>query len=257
MVLDETLAEVDSSAVGTTIKSKPYVGEIGNEVFALYDTAGLNEAKQGTVDTATAITDLWTLVKSLSDGISLLVYVVNSRLSDQAKKNYEMFHDVLCQKSVKLVLVITHLENEEDRDKWWKENCFHFFEHEIKFCGQACVVANPGRSPDFPYQKDYDDSKVSLKRLILRHSSREPWSLQTESWFERVVVGFFNLGFIDKNAKVLFDALCANGMSESEAKKLTRKAVRKVRKNIISRRKLAHYFYRFIVLFFILAKYRC
>jgi hypothetical protein len=249
MVLDEKLAEVDSGAIGTTIKAEPYVGTIGNEVFALYDTAGLNEAKQGTVDTATAITDLWTLVKSLRDGISLLVYVVHSRLSDQAKKNYEMFHDVLCQKSVNLVLVITHLENEEDMNKWWEENRIYFRDHEIKFCGHACVVANPGKPPGCPYQKEYEESKLTLKKLILEHSDEDPWSLQMESWFERVVVGFFNLGFIDKSAKILFDALCANGMSESEARKLTRRAVRKVRKNTISRRKFAHHFYHFLIWF--------
>jgi hypothetical protein len=231
MLLGEDKAKVDNGAVGTTIEATPYTVDIDGRLFAVYDTAGLNEAEQGSVDSASAVKDIWNLLRSLEQGISLLVYVVKQRLSEQAKKNYEMFYNVLCQGSVKMVLVITHLDTVPNMDDWWEQNQVHFKKHGIQYEGYACVIAHPGKLRDGKplFQDEYNDSKPKLKYLVQNHVQEVPWSFEMDSWFKKVVVGFFNLGFIEGNATLLYEALCANGMNPNDARKVTRKAIREVR----------------------------
>ncbi|PVF98121.1 P-loop containing nucleoside triphosphate hydrolase protein [Serendipita vermifera] len=229
MLVDLDVAKIDNGATGTTLKAQCYIEKIEDKTFALHDTAGLDEGEEGSVDTATVVQDIWNLLSSLSDGVSLLVYVVRNRLTAQVKKNYEMFHNVLCQKSVKMVLVVTHMDEVDDEENWWKDNSHHFRKYGIEFADHACVVASRGKKKGgkYVYEDEYNQSKSKLKQMISEHSTGDPWTMKRDPWFQTVVIGVFRLRLIPGDLAVLTKALCAVGIDESTARRLAMKAIAK------------------------------
>ena len=79
---------MSDSAVGCTFKYEKYE----SPGYVLYDTVGLSEGRSGTVSSADAIKQLVSLLKSLSDGVSLLIYVIKKdRIRETTEKNYRLF----------------------------------------------------------------------------------------------------------------------------------------------------------------------
>ena len=72
LILGKHAAEVSDSAIGCTFKYEKYPGPAS----VLYDTVGLSEGKGGTVAAVDAIRQLVSLLQSLSDGVSLLIFVI-------------------------------------------------------------------------------------------------------------------------------------------------------------------------------------
>lgn len=119
-------AETSSGAVGCTFKSQPFPCRIGETDCILYDTAGLDEGKDGTICSKEAFKNLCSLTQSLakSGGVSLLIFVMRAgRLNDAFGKNYRLFYNGFCQCKVPIAIAITGLELQPNgMDSWWTKN---------------------------------------------------------------------------------------------------------------------------------------
>lgn len=145
LLLGQDEAQVSDKAVGCTFNFKKYEASD----FNLYDTVGLSEGSssqevdknrailinvilvsqqgEGTLKQSQAIKQLLKLLKSLEDGVSLLVFVIEKgRIKKSLEDNYKLFIDAICMKKVPVVLAITHCEMENEQGSWWKDNKEHF-----------------------------------------------------------------------------------------------------------------------------------
>ena len=80
--------------------------------------------EKGTVPAKDAVVNLYSLIRSLDNSVSLLIYCVcGLSVKHDMVKNYTMFYKVFCQKQVLVVIVVTGLENKEPTmESWWVEN---------------------------------------------------------------------------------------------------------------------------------------
>jgi hypothetical protein len=218
-------AEMSQGLVGKTFNSTPYSRRIGGEEFTIWDTVGLNEGPQGMVPTATAIENLWWLVRGLDNGVSLLMFVVRGRITERTHDNYRLFYEVFCEKAVCIVLVVTGMENEEDLEGWWQRNEVHYTKYGMKFDGHTCVTAFKGKGGR--HQKEYNRSKMMIEELIVENSKSQPWKIQREPWFQRVVAGSLQYGITNSDTQVLYKAFRIHGMRKEEARSLAIKAARR------------------------------
>ncbi|CAG8782324.1 4397_t:CDS:1, partial [Acaulospora colombiana] len=127
-----------------------------------------------------------------------------------------MFYEIFCGSAVRIVLVATAMEEVEDLEKCWGENEVCFQGYNMSFDGHACITAIKGREGRL--QKEYDKSKRDIEDLIETNSKVRPWKMQEETWFQRVVVGFFQFGMTDGDEKVLYKALRNTGMDKGKAR---------------------------------------
>ena len=186
MLAGAQIAPTSSDAVGCTFTSECYEFKIHGKPFKFHDTAGLGECAEGKVSAPQAIENLFRLIRELEGGISLLVYVVRGpRLRDAARKNYLMFYEIFCEEQVPIVVVVTGLEEEKDRQAWWGRNESHFLKQRIVFGAAACITATPGKRG--VYEEEYEESKKSVQDVVLRWCAQEPWRPVTViSWFSKV-----------------------------------------------------------------------
>jgi len=233
MVVGQDVAATSSDAMGCTFGSYAYAVEISGSNFQLFDTAGLNEAT--TVKPKDALTNLYKLVQSLRDGVSLLVYVVRGpRVKEFTVKNYKLFYDIFCQKSVPIVLVVTGLELEASMDEWWDRNARVFSQHGMQFSGQACITATKGkeRKGVFMFEDEYEESRMKVADLILKNSRATPWKMDPTMWLTVVVKKMWNSFATMFNwplatySRSLYQALIQiGGFSEKEARDMSNRIV--------------------------------
>jgi hypothetical protein len=215
-------ASTSSSAVGETFQFKCFQRTIRDRKFNVYDTIGLNEGSQGKAAMPASIASLWGLLKSLENGVSLLVYVMTGRITELAKNNYSMFYETFCGGGVPIVVVVTKTENVEDIEQWWMDNEKSFDNYRMRFAGHACITAIKGR--DGMYHAEYERSKFEVEGLIASCCGINPWKMQEQSWFRRVVMGFLKYGMTDFDSQVLYKALIDIGMKKKEAKDVVKRA---------------------------------
>ncbi|KAF7982823.1 hypothetical protein HWV62_25768 [Athelia sp. TMB] len=221
-------AATSTSAVGCTTKRTDYdvdlVRSDGSETkpIKLWDTAGLNETSRGSVSTADAIADLYRLIQELNPaGISLLIYCVRGRIHETTVKNYNMCMN-FCRRKVPIVLVVTGLEHEENRNDWWKENKQHFTEKGMEFTACACAVTFEG--PEKKHAQQYRDSATDVQEMILDAINNSPGGdpcgpdsksgfMESATRLMRVVLARPQIGNME-----LYRALISQGCSQTEAR---------------------------------------
>jgi GTPase SAR1 family protein len=186
-------AETSNSAVGVTFKNEVFKKQIRGLPFNIYDTVGLSEGDAGRVPGRISIKSLYQLIRRVEGGVDLLVYVLRGpRIRGAARKNYLMFYEIFCKKKVPIVIVVTGLEEELDRQAWWKDNEEHFVKQDMAFAAAACVTASRGKNG--VYATEYEESKRSVEDVILQWRASEPWHppITPASWFVTVCVAIFN-----------------------------------------------------------------
>ncbi|KDQ59831.1 hypothetical protein JAAARDRAFT_175394 [Jaapia argillacea MUCL 33604] len=240
MVAGRDVASTSSNATGCTFRTEKYSISTPHLTLNLFDTAGLNEGSEGTVQSADAIKNLYKLVRSMEDGVNLLVYVVKGpRIKESTSNNYRMFYEAFCQKKVPIVLVITGLENESNPDEWWRKNYVTFRKYKMEFAGQACITATRGKLNEYGrhmFQREYDESKPKVKDLITQRCAAEPFKMEKIGWFLAVLKTTFNgVTLVIPGvkpavlAKALYLALCqAGGLPPDKAKKLANEIERQL-----------------------------
>lgn len=228
-------AEIGSGAAGCTFKSSSYTENINGVQVRLHDTAGLNEAQEGTVAARNAIIALYRLIEELKEGISLLVFCVRGRIKENTTNNYRMFVEGLCQMQVPVVLLMTGLELEDDMQSWWPRNAEQFRKYHMTFAGHACITSTKGKARHgrFLYEEEYEKSRGWTRNLLCNHMREEgPWRVERTSVvvsFMKRTFNFFAAAFGLRPyvlCQILFDALRLGGFSEEEATLISNEATR-------------------------------
>ncbi|PVF92545.1 hypothetical protein CPB86DRAFT_877791 [Serendipita vermifera] len=177
-------ATVSSKAKGETFMNEAYEKIVNGRKMKVFDTVGLSEGDAGRVPAATAIKNLYNLLEQLDNGVSLLVYVMRGpRITETIKRNYRYFYEELCDKKVPIVLAVTGMENEEDKEKWWNDNNTVFKGYGMYFAGRACITATKGKTNkngEYIFQDDYNESKIMFRDLISQHCSPIPWKMPSD-----------------------------------------------------------------------------
>jgi len=189
-------AEVSNRANGVTFSNACYRKTISGMQFRIYDTVGLNEGTEGTVAARDAIIGMYELILQLDDGVNLLVYVMRApRISRAAKQNYDIFFEAFCDRKVPIVIVVTGLGGEDNKDGWFEENKPYFDQYKMFFSGSASITATKGKLRDgvYSYGAEYEASKKTVEALIWDSWTEEPWRMPRIPWFTSAAVRLRNI----------------------------------------------------------------
>ena len=188
---NEYTADTSSGAKGCTFESRNFDIDVGGHPMTIWDTAGLDEGDAGRIPKSEAAVQLYKLLRKLSDGVSLLMFVMRApRIKSSVPQNWKLFHEIICQKKVPIIIVITGLENEDNMDEWWWENKGAFQNYEIHPTGFACITAFRGkknRDGGHKFDDEYEDSRERVQRLILSTCLTSPWCVPAAEWFKDIV----------------------------------------------------------------------
>lgn len=229
MIAGKIVAAVSEDAVGCTLKSTRHEIQIpGGPAVALWDTAGLDEGANGSVDTKQAIENLYTLTRDMKDGVNLLVYCVTKKITNSTITNYNMFN-ALCEGKVPVALVVTNLELVENREAWWTKNMSSYKEAGIISVNHACIVATKGRKIDgrYMYEDDYQQSTTVVRKMIRDACLPIPWIREGKSWFIITVAKLTEIWLGGSSAsevsKTLYEGLKGNGFSVEDSLKMVQR----------------------------------
>ena len=196
MLAGRPIAKVSGGANGCTPSNQPYAIPHGYDNYVFWDTAGLNEAEDGTVSSQAAVRNLLNLVND--HGVNLLIYCIRERFPGIIRVNYDLFWGIICRKEVPIVLVVTGLEGKDDMDEWWRENRKTIEKMKMSFDGHACITSWKGR--ENRYEKEYQESAEDVWKLVRKHCRPTAWSMPPE-WpvraqreIEAYVQKYYNAG---------------------------------------------------------------
>ncbi|KAJ3891405.1 hypothetical protein GG344DRAFT_47439 [Lentinula edodes] len=173
MLSNSDAAHISSAAAPSIFDVHEYKVSLDGKLYSFHDITGLNNGKLSNGDLVShgCISRLSNLVHTgLQDGISLLVFCLRApRITEIAQKNYYIFYEVLCQRKIPIVMIVTGLEDEEpDMESWWTNNKEIFASYKMSFQGHACVTTTKGKktSTGFKKQEEYELSREIIQNLI-------------------------------------------------------------------------------------------
>ncbi|TFK38418.1 hypothetical protein BDQ12DRAFT_111449 [Crucibulum laeve] len=185
------LTPISSDARGCTFNSSSYSVTLAGKLFKIHDTAGLDEGEGGHIPTSEAIVKLYSLVKSLDTGVSLLIFCMRGpRIKDVAHKNWRLFHKINRQSKVPITIAITGLEAEDNMDEWWPKNKGAFQAYGMNPAGIVCITTTRGKhnkNGSFKFDKEYEESKLKVWKLIRSHHLKRPWRVAPVQWFCQII----------------------------------------------------------------------
>lgn len=192
LLADKDIADTSPNATGCTFENKDFPVVINGQEYRLWDTAGLSEGNEGKVPHKEAVRQLYRLLKKLDGGISLLLFVIRApRMRDSAPYNWRIFYEIICQKKVPIIVVVTGAELEQlDMDDWWLRNKVHFERKDMQPHGYACIVATKGkqkRNGSYMFEEEYEESKRKLTKVIEARCLLDPWKYTGVDWFQEVI----------------------------------------------------------------------
>jgi predicted GTPase len=175
LLFDQSIAPFSAGAHRCTVSLESYDFNNFFTHFRVWDTPGIPADDPQTEP----IWDLDRLIKNVSDGVSLLVFIVRGARGprEEQLKTLRLVSDVLCGGRVPTIVAITNLENEENMDDWWFEHNGVFQRSGTHLAGYACITAHRGklmRSGEYCYEDEYRESRDKLWTAIQAFSLREP-----------------------------------------------------------------------------------
>ena len=199
MIAGKDVAEMSSRATGCTFKSTCFSVHIGEKKFHLHDTAGLDEGQGGTVTKDDAIVQCYELLRKLHTGVNLLIFCMRApRIKESCSQNWKLFWDIICQRHIPIILVITGLENEEkSMDDWYTRNKEHFRGYDIHPHAVACVTGIRGkkmRSGEYTFGQEYAESKKKLRKVIRESYLEIPWRVPPAEWVCQILEKSYTSG---------------------------------------------------------------
>lgn len=173
MIAGSTVAPI--SEVSGTRSCAAYPMEIGGLDYDIYDTPGVAGLRPDPVTK---------LVDSLRDGVSLLVFCLRGRITEDAVAIYQHVSQRL--KGVPVVIVITGLEHEDPMESWWTKNEAIFDGYRMSFNGHACVTTVRGKGSIFASQ--YEESAVAVRDLITKHCLKDGQRAESQRYQETAAI---------------------------------------------------------------------
>ncbi|KAG2031278.1 hypothetical protein BDR03DRAFT_972836, partial [Suillus americanus] len=169
----------------------------------IFDTMGIENPELEPYEYHKSIKNASRLLRKLDEcgGTSLLVYCVQKgRDSGALRSNYQLLREVLYQRRVPIVMVVTCLEDEDVMEEWWARNHASLEASQIIVEGHACVTTL--KDEDEKYRK----SREAVRELIRQYAAVTPVS---GGWkYEGIVSAFKRrFGRPDPEDKKLRDKL--------------------------------------------------
>ncbi|KAG1721526.1 hypothetical protein EDB19DRAFT_1772405 [Suillus lakei] len=132
--------------------------------YNIFDTMGIENAELESHEYHRSIKNASRLLRELDacGGTSLL--------SSALQSNYQLFHEVLYQRRVPVVMVVTCLEGEPDMEEWWTRNQASLEASQIVVQGHACVTTLKEEDAK------YSASREAVRELIRQHATVTPVS---------------------------------------------------------------------------------
>ena len=187
LIAGRKVAETSPDAGSCTFASNRYNVVLEGRPYCIWDTIGLNEPDLSCEDYLRSIKHAYKLINNLerSGGIHLLLLCMRGRITESVQQNYKLFINVLCEKKVPLGIVVTHLENEQCMEGWWKENEEVFRRYNISADGHACITAISGVLDDvFKERKMASGEKMHRLLLDLTKPTSSGWKKENAcAWF--------------------------------------------------------------------------
>jgi GTPase SAR1 family protein len=158
--------ETSASAMDCTFETKYLIGSdpSGNN-YVFWDTCGLNELSGGKGDKKKAILQLIELIKSLKDGLSLILYVRKAEaLTELDQKNLELI-TVFTEDKIPVLIVNTNADNEKNVMNWWDRNVDIFKKNEnLVFADGVSVCV--GHADDEDLDKILEKKRIESKQIL-------------------------------------------------------------------------------------------
>jgi hypothetical protein len=169
---------------------------IDERIFNIFEVASVNHDsdlmgnKFSNREVERHINDLRYQLKQDGEGVHLLVFVLQGRITDRVQQCYEMFYNGIFNQAVPIVIAITGMENELSRyinedmdnknpneqpvrkDDWWSRNKQSFINNGLFFKDHACLVATKGRrleNDEHIFEDLYNLSKRRFEELIRKN----------------------------------------------------------------------------------------
>jgi len=226
MIAGTTFAQTSSGAAGCTLQSDSYILPMHDRNYRFFDTVGLDEGEKGTVERTAVIANLYKFISGLEDGINLLIFCMRGpRIKNTTHQNWKLFHDIICNKKIPTLLVVTGLENEENMNKWWWNNRRIFEDQGIYPDDTACITAIRGRTLKdgrHAFDDQYEESQSKILNMVLNRVLLRPQRVAKIDWFYKVLsslCAFFGWPMV-RDAKVIRDIATLCSFSPEETRRL-------------------------------------
>jgi predicted GTPase len=169
-LLCNTELPVTNAAAGCTFQSH----EVRHENLRFIDTCGLDEAGTGTVAPADALLSLVELLKACVNGVALLVFVKRQgRIYTHDKSNFDLFVGEMTKGRIPAICVVTGCEDDDDMQRWPRENRVHFERagmHFINILG-CCAKTSKSQAMESILATKRAESRAVLMQAIVDISS--------------------------------------------------------------------------------------
>ncbi|KAG1812466.1 uncharacterized protein BJ212DRAFT_451557 [Suillus subaureus] len=206
LIADQSIAKTGSNLKRCTLTWTKYVlPKLFNNGMQcnIFDTMGIENPELEPYEYHRSIKNASRLLRELDacGGTSLLVYCIQKgRDSGALRSNYQLFREVLYQRRVPIVMVVTCLEDEEVMEEWWARNHASLEASEIIVEGHACVTTLVDEDVK------YKASKEAVRELIRQYAAATPVS---GGWKQEGIVSAFKrrFGRPDPEDKKLQDKL--------------------------------------------------
>ncbi|KAI6139345.1 P-loop containing nucleoside triphosphate hydrolase protein [Pisolithus tinctorius] len=222
LIAGQHIARVSPDTDVCTMSSTEYRFEMGAHDFRIWDTAGLEEPEVGVNGYLTAIAKALQLIRRLAaaGGVSLLLLCMQGeKVTGAARSNYRLFYEMLCGRCVPVGLVITHLEREDNMEKWWEKNEKTLDRYGVKSAGHACITGLPS------YPEKYALSRAAIYGLLTDCDHSGKYTMPPHIWFRRVARNMKSLvmgGSLPKGEKLTQALITRCGLKEADAGELRR-----------------------------------
>ncbi|KAF5350104.1 hypothetical protein D9756_009234 [Leucocoprinus leucothites] len=112
------------------------------------------------------------------------------RITASAPANWKLFRDIICQGKVPSAIIVTGLEEAEDRQGWWWKHKGGFDKNDIKLstiAGAECITACRGKARSgHVYDEEYEESRDQIRRLIRSTILDNPITVKPLEWFQTI-----------------------------------------------------------------------
>lgn len=164
MIAGKDVAPTSSGLPRCTLDIKSYDVKLDDSLtVTLWDTVGLDQVDPDDNIHTISGDAVCKLIRRLGKGLILLIFCFRGRIKGTFEE-YHMFRK-LCH-TVPMAVVVSGLEKEPDKVKWWSRNEIHFTNAGLKFDHHACVEGIKENS--VVYGEAYDASAKEVKAMINR-----------------------------------------------------------------------------------------
>ncbi|KAG1865881.1 hypothetical protein DFJ58DRAFT_699076 [Suillus subalutaceus] len=192
LIADKNIAKTGSNLKRCTLTWTKYVlPKLFDDGMQhnIFDTMGIENPELEPYEYHRSIKNASRLLRELDacGGTSLLVYCVQKgRDSGALRSNYQLFCEVLYQRRVPIVMVVTGLEDEDVMEEWWERNHESLETSQIVVEGHACVTTLKDEDVK------YGASREAVLKLIRQYAVGTPVS---GGWKHEGIVNAFKRRF--------------------------------------------------------------